>query len=144
MIYQTVFAYWIEDIREAGGISDCSKDIEDAFEAAKRLCYAEVESRGMKRNTVIDWAVGFVSAYMVSCVKNPESSIWEIFESRDDICDVFKAEAERNEGMIHDVLMKAAQAHPRVLRTGLLAISSHVRIAPTGSGKGIGTIRRLF
>ena len=81
---------------------------------------------------------------MVSCVNNEESNIWEILIPGDDICEVFRAEAERNTGMIHEVLMKGAKAHPRLLRTGLIALCSQLRVAPTSSGKGVGIIRRLF
>jgi hypothetical protein len=144
MIYQSVFANWVDHIRETGGITDCPRDVSNAFKAAKSFCYSEVEKRGLDINPVINWAADLVAAYMVSCVKNDDSSIWDIMIYRDDFDDVFKAEAERNSGMIHDILFKAGQAQPRLLQTGLMTIISHLRIAPTGSGKGVGNIRRLF
>lgn len=143
MIYQAIFANWVDDIRETGGISDCPRDTSNAFKAAKSLCCSEVEKRGLDMNPVINWAADLVAAYMVSCVKNDDSNIWDILIYRDDFDEVFKVEAERNSGMIHDILLKAGQAQPRLLKTGLMTIISHLRVAPTGSGKGVGNIRRL-
>ena len=143
MIYQMVFANWVENIRDTGGISDCPRDVSNAFKAAKSFCCSEVEKRGLHMNPVINWAADFVAAYMVSCVKNDDSNIWDIMVHRDDIDEVFRVEAERNGGMIHDILFKAGQTYPNMLKTGLTAIVSHLRVAPTGSGKGVGNIRRL-
>ncbi len=143
MIYQAVFANWVDNIRETGGISDCPRDISNAFKAAKSLCYSEVEKRGLDMNPVINWAADLVAAYMVSCVRNDDSNVWDILNCRDNFDEVFKVEAERNSGMIRDILFKAGQAQPRLLKTGLMTIISYRRVAPTGSGKGVGNIRRL-
>ena len=144
MIYQVIYANWIDDIRDTGGISDCPRDVSNAFKAAKNFCMAEARKRGVEPNPVVNWAADVMAAYMVSCVKNEESNIWAILDPGDNICEVFRVEAERNTGMIHDVLMRGAKAHPRLLRTGLIVLSSHLRVAPTASGKGVGNIRRLF
>ncbi|SNR71057.1 hypothetical protein [Paracoccus sediminis] len=144
MIYQVIYANWIDGIRDTGGVSDCPRDVSNAFKAAKNFCMAEARKRGVEPNPVVNWAADVMAAFMVSCVKNDESNIWEIMMPGDDICEVFRVEAERNTGMIHEVLMKGAKAHPRLLRTGLIALCSQLRVAPTGSGKGVGNIRRLF
>ena len=144
MIYQVIYTNWIEDIRDTGGISDCPRDVSNAFKAAKNFCMAEARKRGIEPNPVINWAADVMAAYMLSCVKNEGSNIWEILLPGDDICEVFRAEAERNIGMIHEVLMKGANAQPRLLKTGLLGLSSHLRVKPTGSGKGVRNIRKLF
>ena len=144
MIYQVIYANWIDDIRDTGGISDCPRDVSNAFKAAKNFCMTEARKRGVEPSPPINWTADVVAAFMVSCVNNEESNIWEILIPGDDICEVFRAEAERNTGMIHEVLMKGAKAHPRLLRTGLIALCSQLRVAPTSSGKGVGIIRRLF
>ena len=144
MIYQVIYTNWIEDIRDTGGISDCLRDVSNAFRAAKNFCMAEARKRGSEPNPVINWTADVMAAYMLSCVKNEGSNIWAILDPGDDICEVFRVEAERNTGMIHDVLMKGANAHPRLLKTGLIALCSQLRVAPTGSGKGVGIIKRLF
>ena len=144
MIYHVIYANWIDGIRDTGGISDCPRDVSNAFKAAKNFCMAEARKRGVEPSPPLNWTADVVAAYMVSCIKNEESNIWEILIPGDDICEVFRVEAERNTGMIHDVLMKGANAHPRLLRTGLIALCSQLRVAPTASGKGVGIIRRLF
>lgn len=144
MIYQVIYANWIDGIRDTGGISDCPRDVSNAFKAAKNFCMAEARKRGVEPSPPLNWTADVVAAYMVSCVKNEESNIWEILIPGDDICEVFRVEADRNTGMIHDVLMKGAKARPRLLETGLIALCSQLRVEPTASGQGVGIIRRLF
>lgn len=140
-----IYLNWIEAIRDAGGVSDCPKEQAHAYVAAKAFCYAELEKRGTQINSLVDTGVNFLAAFMVSCVKNEGSDILDIFTHRDDLGDVFRAEAVKNNGMIRNILNQAASTFYMTLKAVLVSAGATFVVAPTGRGKGksIGTIRKL-
>ena len=86
---------------------------------------------------MVEKGIPYIAAYMVSCAKNIDYEIFNLYLDSRDYRRIFQREAEKNKGILAEMLNEAAQIQPDILRSYIIGAELRLKIAPTGAGKGV-------
>lgn len=119
---------WVESVRATGGVAQDEEDINAAIASAVNYICALLERRNIGLHGFIQSGIPYVAGYMVSCAMHGDSDIWHLNTYSDDHRGIFRKEAEKNTGILKELLSEAAQVPPKVL---------HYFIASSGVERGL-------
>lgn len=128
---------WAVAINSVGGLSDGDDEMRLAITGAENFCLDFIRDNGLPRNYMVEKGIPYIAAYMVSCAKNIDYEIFNLYLDSRDYRRIFQREAEKNKGILADMLNEAAQIQPDILRSFIIGAGLRLKIAPTGTGKGV-------
>lgn len=126
---------WVESIRATGGIANDDKDIEAAITSAVNFIWALLETRNVRVYGFVHSGIPYIASYMVSCAMHEDSNIWQLNKQNDDHREMFRKEADKNTGILEELLSEAAQLAPKTLHFHIASAGVEWGLSMTEFGK---------
>lgn len=131
-------AEWVKMVKDTGGVPESSPDTLAALRAASTMCWVILDQMGNPHTEIAQLGVKWTAAFMVSCARHGATDFHSILLPSDHRQELFRREAGRSYGVLAKILGEAADAPRKQFRAALLASGTHLIIASTGRGKGVG------
>lgn len=132
---------WVKKARCLGDLHD--EDVLPAVNAATNYCWSLYDQSGRQRNDLAQLGIKWLSALMVSSVKNGSDPLSVLTASAQiRRASIFREAMMRNSGVLQELLREAAAVPDRLSDSAMIATGILWRVDPTGLGKGCGKIRK--
>ncbi|WP_282029742.1 hypothetical protein [Paracoccus marcusii] len=128
---------WVDYIKSVGGLSDGEDEMRLAINGAKNFCYDYLRDNDLPRHHEIAEGILYIAAFMVSCAKNNDYEILNLYLDSRDYGPIFSKEAKKNTGSLAVILNDAAMIKPDVLKRIVTGAGLRFKVDPTGTGKRV-------